>query len=63
MVVGVICKCLVVVEMEYGDLVVVCYMMFLLFLYDYCVVDGMLGGFFLCCVVDYMEVFDLNCLL
>lgn len=53
--VGVIEKKLVVVEIFEGDVIVICYKMYLLFFYDYCVVDGLLGGNFLYFIVDYLE--------
>jgi 2-oxoglutarate dehydrogenase E2 component (dihydrolipoamide succinyltransferase) len=59
MAVGSITKKPVVIEAEGQDVIAIRHMMYLSHTYDHRVVDGMLGGFFVKKVADYLEKFDL----
>ena len=58
--VGVIKKKPAVLETEYGDVIAVRHQMFLSLSYDHRVINGALGGMFVCRVADYLENWNIN---
>ncbi len=57
---GIIKKRAEVIETEKGDEIAIRSMMYLSLSFDHRVVDGFLGGSFVCRVADYLEQFDVN---